>query len=200
MHVEAVTACSGTLIGVLTAALVFTGSPPAYADGIAVRPNETGRGDSVSVSGSGCHGGVHAPDTAVTVTSPGLRTEQGSVVQGRFDVPTSVRTWGRGGRFVVTGTCRPSGIILTGTFDVDRARFFRRTVIDDNGFDNGFDRFDEPDRFPRTGGGGMANVADAHHSPIGGVAGMAGLVLLAGAVAIGGVTAVRSRARARGRG
>lgn len=187
MRVKAVTACAGAL----TLAVVFTGSA-AFADGITVDPRVAARGDDVTVKGAGCRGDEN-PDTGVTITSRALRTAQDNAADGRFSVTTTVPWDIRSGRFTVTAICKPSGIFLTGSIAISLGEH-RNRFFDDRG--HLFD--DHPDRFPRTGGGGMADAASRHGPPMSGIAVPAGLLLLAGAAAVGGRTLVRSRARARG--
>jgi hypothetical protein len=177
LRLKAVTACAG----VLTATVVCTGAT-AFASGINVSPSTARRGDSVTVTG-GCQGGGVRPDTWASLTSDALVSTGDNINAGAFSLTTTVRDNAPFGRSTITVTCNNSKNQYRGSILIQRGK-------------NG-----NPDRWPRTGGGGMANVADGHGTHnMGGIASVASLVLLAGAVAVGGFTVVRSRARAaRGR-
>jgi len=174
--------------GVLAGAIAFT-TPPALADGINVDPSHPDRGTEVTLTGFGCHGGVTSPDTGVQVVGRAITTAHDSVTDGRFSLTTKVRGNAPLGRTGLTAICQPSGQKLSGTINVSGHRH-----DDDRGDD-------WPHRWPHTGGGGMAAAAERDGTPMIGrvtLAALAGVGLLAGAAAIGGVTLVRNR-RSRGK-
>ncbi|MFI0449876.1 hypothetical protein [Actinomadura sp. 6N118] len=171
VRTRAAVICTAVLAGTMLTNTVLTGTmlavPVAWADDLEIDPGTARAGDTITVSG-----GCRDNDTFVSVSGPA--SGRGAVSTGYFSIQARVKKV-EPGRYTLISKCIPSGYPQTGRIQIEKHK--------------SRDRERKPDGWVKTGGGGTQRPGP----PWTGL----GLAMFAGAMGIGGVALLRSRARGR---